>query len=33
MAEDDTRGARPPSRAERLWRTPQHLLPYGGGAP
>ncbi len=33
IVEDDTRGTRPLNHAERLWRTPQHLLPYGGGAP
>ncbi len=32
MLEDDTRGAPPPTRAERLWRTPQALLPHGGVA-
>ena len=31
MLDDDTGGARPPTRAERLWRTPQHLLPYDRG--
>ncbi|MCD6042532.1 MAG: hypothetical protein K0R40_2135 [Burkholderiales bacterium] len=31
MLDDDTGGAKPPSRAEQLWRTPQHLLPYDRG--
>jgi hypothetical protein len=31
MLDDDTGGAKPPSRAELLWRTPQHLLPYDRG--